>query len=228
VILQHDLWALFDWAASEDNDGLQKQRRELETRLSEAIRCLALTSEQFRTLPDTYEASVAARAFAPAYDSQNRQQPLLPESELELLNLTLPQFPVGTEVALVRQMLALDTVRKLVPTRLTESVQIRVYHAITPGAKYMNYINGPSSDDQDFFELQMRRQQLFAGQGGGLVAMAPNRNLPRSTLTDLTRSKRAVPSESRASYYNVAPLATPIRAFTPSRATCSGCNDIES
>jgi hypothetical protein len=213
-----------------------RQRRELETRLSEAIRRLALTSEQFRTLPDTYDASVAARAFAPAYDSQNRQQPFLPpdlfrpdgpwvclsarsaqptaivhftgrsrflvfmklpqgrdttlayisklrssyeplirnESGLEFLNLTLPQFPVGTEVALVRQMIALDTVGKLVPTRLTESVQIRVYHAITPGTKYMNYINGPSSHDQDFFEFQMRRQQLFAGQGGGLVAMAPN------------------------------------------------------
>jgi len=236
VILQHDLWALFDWAASEDDDGLQKQRRELETRLSEAIRRLALTSEQFRTLPDTYEATVAARAFAPAYDSQNRQQPFLPpdlfrpdgpwvclsarsvqptailhftgrsrflvfmklpqgrdttlaytsklrssyeplirnEPGLEFLNLTLPQFPVGTEVALVRQMIGLDTVGKLVPTRLTESVQIRVYHAITPGTKYMNYINGPSSHDQDFFEFQMRRQQLFAGQGGGLLAMTPN------------------------------------------------------
>jgi hypothetical protein len=208
----------------------------LETRLSEAIRRLALTSEQFRTLPDTYEASVAARAFAPVYDSQNTQQPFLPpdlfrhdgpwvclsghsaqptaivhftgrsrflvfmklpqgrdttlayistlrssyeplirdESGQEFLNLALPQFPVGTEVALVRQMIALDTVGKLVPTRLTESVQIRVYHAITPGTKYMNYINGPSSHDQDFFEFQMRRQQLFAGQSGGLVAVAPN------------------------------------------------------
>lgn len=78
MILQHDLWALFDWVASEDDDVLRKQRRELETRLSEAIRRLALTSEQFRTLPDTYEASVAARAFAPVYDSQNTQQPFLP------------------------------------------------------------------------------------------------------------------------------------------------------
>lgn len=236
VILQHDLWALFDWAASDDDDGLRKQRRELETRLSEAIRRLALTSEQFRTLPDTYEASVAARAFAPAYDSQNRQQPFLPpdlfqpdgpwvclsarswqptavvhftgrsrflvfmklpqgrgttlayisrlrssyeplirnESGTEFLNLTLPQFPVGTEVALVRQMLALDTAGKLVPTRLTESVQLRAYHAITPGMKYVNYIDGPSSHDQDFFEFQIRRQQLVAGQGGGLVAVSPN------------------------------------------------------
>jgi len=112
-----------------------------------------------------------------AYISKLRSsyEPLIRnESGLEFLNLTLPQLPVGTEVALVRQMIALDTVGKLVPTPLTESVQIRVYHAITPGTKYMNYINGPSSHDQDFFEFQMRRQQLFAGQGGGLVAVAPN------------------------------------------------------
>ena len=236
VILQHDLWAVFDWAASQDDDGFRKQRRELETRLSEAIRRLALTTEQIRTLPDTYEASVAARAFAPAYNSQNQRQPFLPrdllrpdspwvclsawseqptaivhftgrsrflvfmklpegrnttlayisklqssyaplirnDSGLVFLNLTLPQFPVGTEVALLRQIIALDTEGHLVPTRLTESVQLRVYHTITPGTKYMNYIDGPSSHDQDFFEFQMRRMQLFAGQDGGLIAVAPN------------------------------------------------------
>jgi plasmid stabilization system protein ParE len=90
-----------------------------------------------------------------------------------LLNLALPQFPVGTHVALVRQLIVVDSTGKLVPTKLTESVQLRVYHAITPGTRYMNYINGPSSHDQDFFEFRMSRPELFAGRNGGLVAVGP-------------------------------------------------------
>lgn len=236
AILQHDLWAIFDWAAAEDDDDFRPQRRQLESRLAKAIRRLALTSEQLGRLPDTYRAAVAAEGFAPAYDTHHMQQPFLPpdlfrsdgswvclsayskqptaivhftgrsrflvfmklpegrnrtlayisklrssyeplirnESGMEFLNLALPQFPPGTEVALARQMIAINNMGKLVPTRLTESVQLRVYHTITPGKKYMNYINGPSSHDQDFFEFQMSRQQLFAGHSGGLLAVAPN------------------------------------------------------
>ena len=61
----------------------------------------------------------------------------------------------------------------MVPTNVTESVQLRVYHAITPGTRYMNYINGPSSHDQDLFEFRMSRPELFAGRNGGLVAVGP-------------------------------------------------------
>jgi hypothetical protein len=75
-------------------------------------------------------------------------------------------------VALVRQMV-IDDQGKLTPTALTESVQLRVYHAITPGTQYMNYINGPSSHDQDFFEFRIRRQDLFARHSVGLVAVHP-------------------------------------------------------
>lgn len=90
------------------------------------------------------------------------------------LNLALPQFPVGTEVALVRQLIVISNAGELVPTRLTESVQLRVYHAVTLGTRYMNYINGPSSHDQDFFEFRISRPELFAGQAGSLVAVGPD------------------------------------------------------
>jgi hypothetical protein len=234
AILQRDLSAVFDWAAA--GDDLPQLRRELEIRLADAIRRLALTSEQARALPDTYAAAVASQQFAPAYDARNPQQPFLPpelfrsdgpwvclsayseeptaivhfsgrsrflvfmrlptgrdatlayidklrlsseppmlisDSEPTLLNLALPQFPVGTQVALVRQAISIDSEGKLVPTGLTESVQLRVYHAITPGTQYMNYINGPSSHDQDFFEFRMSRPELFAHHNGGLVAVHP-------------------------------------------------------
>ena len=234
AILQHDLWAVFDWAAA--GYGLPQQRHDLEVRLAEAIRRLALTPKQVRALPDTYAAAVAAQQFAPAYGPRNPQQPFLPAELLRpdgpwvclsayseeptaivhfsgrsrflvfmrvpggraatlayvrklrsspeaplllrdsapiLLNLALPQFPVGTQVALLRQVIIIDNEGKLVATALTESLQLRVYHAITSGTQYINYINGPSSHDQDFFEFRMSRTELFAPHHGGLVAVRP-------------------------------------------------------
>ncbi len=234
AVFQRDLWAVFDWAAR--GDDLPEQRRELETRLAEAVRRVAITLEQVRTLPNTYAAAVAARQFATAYDPQNPEHPFLPpelfrsdgpwvclsahskeptaivhfsgrsrflifmrlpdgrdatlayvrklrssadppvlrsESGAEFLNLALSQFPVGTQVALVRQVIIIDNQGNLAPTPLMESVQLRVYHAVTPGARYMNYINGPSSHDQDFFEFRMSRSDLFGHINGGLVAVQP-------------------------------------------------------
>lgn len=202
--------------------------------LAVAIRRLALTPEQIRALPDTYEAAVAARRFASLYDPDNPREPFLPvevfrpkgpwvclsgyseeptalqhfyfsgrsrflvfmklpsghdatvayieklrSSEQppllgDFLNLALPQLPVGTQVALVRQLIVVDSGGKLVSTRLIESVQLRVYHAVTPGTRYMNYSNAPSSHDQDFFEFRMSRPALFAGRNGGLVAVGPS------------------------------------------------------
>lgn len=78
----------------------------------------------------------------------------------------LMQFPAGTAVALVRQMIVIDNQGKLTATALTESVQLRVYHSV-------NYSNGLSSHGQDFFAFQMRRPELFARHSGGLVAVRP-------------------------------------------------------
>ena len=234
AILQHDLWAVFDWVAT--GEDLLKERQELEGRLAEAIHRLAITSEQVRTLPDTYDAAIAAHRFASEYDLRKPEQGFLPidlfrsdgpwvclsaysieptaivhftgrsrflvfmrlpgsreatlayvaklrsqspllrsqSANANFLNLRLSQFPVGTEVALVRQMIVINNLGKLVPTSLTESVQLRVYHSITPGTKYLNYINGPSSHDQDFFEFRMSREQLFAAHDGGLLGIAPS------------------------------------------------------
>lgn len=236
AILQRDLWAVFDWAASGSGDDFPQQRRELEVRLAEAIQRLAITAQQAHDLPDAYAAAVASRQFAAAYDPLDPQKAFLPpdlfqtdgpwvclsaqldeptaivhfsgrsrflvflrlpggraetvayveklrsshqlpllsgDSSVKFLNLALLQFPASTQVALVRQAIVIDNRGHLVPTNLTESVQLRAYHAVTPGTKYMNYINGPSSHDQDFFELRMRRGELFAHRNGGLVAIEP-------------------------------------------------------
>jgi hypothetical protein len=233
AILQHDLWAVFDWAARNQASG--GARLELESRLAAVIRRLALTSHEVRMLPDTYAAAVASHEFAAKYNSSKPGEPFLPadlfrsdgpwvcisaflskptaiahftgrsrflvfmqlpggrrptlayiqnlrtfpgpplikEGAIQVLNLALPQFPAGTQVALVRQAVVVDTEGKLEPTLLTESIQLRVYHSVTPGSRYLNYLNGPSSRDQDFFEFQMSRPRLFALQSGGLRALRP-------------------------------------------------------
>src|SRR5271170_1713614 len=61
-------------------------------------------------------------------------QPWIPrpdEPDQAVENPHLPQFPAGTEVALVRQMMLFDNRGNLESTSITESVQMRVYRTIT-------------------------------------------------------------------------------------------------
>jgi hypothetical protein len=89
------------------------------------------------------------------------------------LNLKLPQFPAGTEVALVRQMMLIDANGNLTPTAVTESVQLRVYHDVTSGPAVVNFENGPASHDQDSFEFRLSRLALFTRRDGGLIPAQP-------------------------------------------------------
>jgi len=93
--------------------------------------------------------------------------------KLPRFNPELPQFPVGTQVALVRELLVIDKQGKIKPTRLIESVQFRVYCEIPKGEK-----GHPEGFDdlvgkQDFYEFRITRKDLFAGTAGGLHAVGP-------------------------------------------------------
>jgi hypothetical protein len=66
--------------------------------------------------------------------------------------LTLPP-PSGTKLALVRQMMLIDDTGKMRPTRLIESLQIRVINPIT-------------EKENDFYEFTIRRKELFDGNSG--------------------------------------------------------------
>jgi len=233
AVFQHDLWAVFDWAATEGGESASSQP--LLKRIAQVMRRVALTPEQVSALPETYAAAVASHEFPAEYDPANPQRAFLPPDLLQpdgpwvcltaysteptaivhfsgrsrflvflrlpggrqatleylrklftspeplflqdtvpnskLLNLRLPQFPPNTEVALLRQMIVVDTDGHLLPTAVTESVQLRVYHSVTPGSAYINYQNGPSSHDQDFFEFRLSRPELFGQSRGGLRAV---------------------------------------------------------
>jgi hypothetical protein len=93
--------------------------------------------------------------------------------KLPRYNPELPQFPVGTQVALARELLVIDDRGKIQPTRLIESVQFRVYREIPKG----DAAHPEGFDDlvgkQDFYEFRITRKDLFAGIAGGLHAADP-------------------------------------------------------
>jgi hypothetical protein len=89
-------------------------------------------------------------------------------------NPNLPQFPSGTQFALVRQMTLFDSEGKLVNTPITESVQFRVYSAVVgrdgPLVPPFSYDDLAARSGQRFFEIVLSRPQFFSGKAGGLRA----------------------------------------------------------
>jgi hypothetical protein len=84
AMLQRDLWAVFDWSVQELPGGTgqsvryNNEKRELQTRLAEVLKRIALTQEQIKSLPDNYAQAVASGAFSAKYDPTQPQQPFLP------------------------------------------------------------------------------------------------------------------------------------------------------
>jgi hypothetical protein len=151
--------------------------------------------------------------------------PLTPQSAAErnghvaskhgpLLNPDLPQFPAGTQFALVRQMMLMDDRGKIRPTRIIENVQLRVFLDV-PRTEDLPAERRNASDDvlrkrqmakNDFYEFQLRRKDVFAGKAGGLHAIksdeqvfslysAADEDIFEKRPEDLTRRQ---PEEGRA------------------------------
>jgi hypothetical protein len=92
-------------------------------------------------------------------------------------NPDLPQFAVGTHVALVRRALLIDTNGQIVPSPVTEQVQLRVYREI-PSMTPQVFADSHRIDQdmlahagQEFEELSLNRAALFAHHDGGLVPL---------------------------------------------------------
>jgi hypothetical protein len=243
AVLQRDLWAVFDWSVLRESlsqkPTYDEEKRELQTRLAEVLRRLALTPEEIASLPANYGQAVASGAFAKEYDPAHRDRTFLPPDLFDPLgpwvcinghsyfgqpvaiehlmtfsgrsrflvfvrlpggrkatleyfrtlwnfpqpwvqsdprgqtdvNPNLPSFPVGTQVALLRQMTLFDNRGNLVDAPVTESVQIRVYRAITIDQTSLAALR---ERGQIFYEIKLSRPQLFASQAGGLRATKPD------------------------------------------------------
>jgi hypothetical protein len=82
AMLQRDLWAVFDWSVQQHSGVGQPEygdeKRELQNRVAELLRRLALTQEQIRALPDNYAQAVNSGVFPAEYDPAHPQRPFLP------------------------------------------------------------------------------------------------------------------------------------------------------
>jgi hypothetical protein len=87
VLLQRDLWALFDWSVRQFPGNKRPQyireKQELQSRLAEVMRRLVLSPQEIEKLPDTYAEAVASGAFAKEYDPAHPERPFLPPDLLD-------------------------------------------------------------------------------------------------------------------------------------------------
>jgi hypothetical protein len=132
----------------------------------------------FLNLPAGRQATLAYLETLGAFPNALMPRPADRNAKFRAKNLPrfnpeLPQFPKDTQVALVRELLAIDDRGKIKPTRLIESVQFRVYREVPRG----DPAHPEGFDDlvgkQDFYELRITRKDLLAGIAGGLHAVGP-------------------------------------------------------
>jgi hypothetical protein len=93
ALFQRDLLAIYDWLSLPFVEQTQG-RSDLQKRVSEIIRRLALSEDQVQTLPDNYEDAIRAHVFPTTYDPADPQRPFLPADLLD---------PKGTWVCLGEQ-----------------------------------------------------------------------------------------------------------------------------
>jgi hypothetical protein len=222
AVLQRDLWAVFSILTGgarktyrENPEGRtelngiedagdaelkrQSQRREVQRRLAQIMRQIALSPEEINALPDNLADALKAGRYPTRFDPKHPERPFLPAELLEpdgpwvavrnpdradglaapehvkftkgralfLVLVRAPggrkatdvlvktaSFPPGTQVALLRRTFLVDRTGTLRPTRLTESLQLRVL--------------GKPKAESPGFEFVLSRGEFFANRGGGL------------------------------------------------------------
>src|SRR5579863_6457203 len=82
ALMQRDLWAVFDWSVQQspgrDRPEYNKEKQELQARIAEVLRRLALTPDEVKALPETYAKAIASGTFAKQYDPAHPDIPFLP------------------------------------------------------------------------------------------------------------------------------------------------------
>jgi hypothetical protein len=134
----------------------------------------------FLRLPDGRAATLDFLARLRAFDQPLRVDAKEPQLGMQFVpNPKLPQFPVGTQVALVRRALLIAAPQTLTATTLTESVQLRIYRQVPQmtepnvRAAIESSGGGRVADPriaawQAFHEFPLSRSRLFANRAGGL------------------------------------------------------------
>ena len=114
----------------------------------------------------------------------------------ELQEGGLPQFPEGTQTALLRRILLIDDSGTLRESPLTEDLQVRVYHKLDLGIPY---------------EFTLHRSDLFAGRAGGLHAIGRDETSYFSSRPAARMSESARASTCGADLANLHSMPFPPR-----------------
>jgi hypothetical protein len=166
AVIQHDLWAVFDWLASA-SDGDKAARSALMRRLSRVMRRVALPRQNIDALPDTYAVAVASGGFADRPGTSQRE-PYLPPG---LFSTSGPWVSVGGLERLVPQH----------STELGRSAFIVLWNLPSGAAQTREYLQKLWSFPQPFIADDMLLQFERDGEARARV----NPALP--TIPDGTR-----------------------------------------
>jgi hypothetical protein len=127
----------------------------------------------FIRLPGGREATIAYIKKLESFPEQWLRELDSHDPDRVLPNPATPQFPPGTQLALVRLMMLIDDRANLRPTRVTENVQIRVHRTIpTSIPAGLDTDFNEASTAMDVHEFRLSRARMFTGIPGGLRAVA--------------------------------------------------------
>ena len=135
--------------------------------------------------------------------------PTTRRSRDDWLTLTrdIPQFPAGTQVALLRQMFLIDATGRIVATPVTISLQLRVYRTIGNAGDMV-------AGRMRFLEFQLSRRDLFAN-GHGLSPVGAD----HKTYSFFGLLGQDDPFESTD-----LTARRPVTTGTKTLQTCAGCH----
>ena len=137
-----------------------------------------------------------------------------------LPNPAMPQWPKGTEVALVRRAMLIDSSRKVVVSPLTESVQLRAMSTDAPAltAETIGKITGrKGTGGQAFAEFQLRRAGLLGGKTRGLRDVSEDRDFKTGFSSHMF-------DEFEQPLDNDRPFPQRALPFANNRASCVVCH----
>lgn len=99
AMFQHDLWAVFDWLASQA-EPYPSERHALGTRLAQIIKQVALTKEEILSLPDNYALAVESDVFPANVQADHPETAFLPSDLFQPNSAWVPMGREGGPVAM--------------------------------------------------------------------------------------------------------------------------------
>ena len=99
AMFQHDLWAVFDWLASQA-DPYSSQRQALETRIVQLIKRVALSIEEISSLPDNYAFAVESDIFPATVQEDHPEAAFLPSDLFQPNSAWVPMGREGGPIAI--------------------------------------------------------------------------------------------------------------------------------